>query len=99
MNDSILYTTHDIYLLIRKNLSFVIKFSIGFLFLGIIYTLFSTKYYESYISINPQDHESQNTNNFNAISSMMGLESTKYSNSTFGVQFVLINISSIFSSQ
>ena len=89
MNDSILYTAHDIYLLIRKNLSFVVKFSIGFLFLGIIYTLFSTKYYESYISINPQNHESQNTNSFQAISSMMGLETTQYSSATFYIPDVI----------
>jgi len=89
MNDSILYTIHDIYLLIRKKIGFVIKFSIGFLFLGIIYTFFSTKYYESYISINPQGHQSQSTDSFNAISSMMGLEANQYSNSTFHIPDVI----------
>ena len=89
MNDSILHTVHDIYLLIRKNLIFVLKFSIGFLFLGIIYTLFSTKYYESYISINPQDHESQSANSFKAISSVMGLDANEYSNSTFHIPDVI----------
>ena len=89
MNNSILYTVHDIYLLIKRNLKFVIIFSIGFLFLGFIYTLFATRYYESYISINPQDYESKNMADLMTISSIMGLGSVQESNSTFYIPDVI----------
>ena len=66
MNHSMLYSLHDIYLLIRKNSQFVFKVSIGFLVASIIYTFITTQYYESYISIYPEN------NTLDGISSLMG---------------------------
>ena len=40
MNNSILYTFHDIYLIVKENLYFTIRVSLLCLFLGILYTLF-----------------------------------------------------------
>ena len=87
MSNSILFTMHDIYLLVKKNYIFVLKFSIGFLLAGIFYTLFSTKYYASYISINPQNNTTQEINT--AVSLMLGYDGASNSNSTFRITDVL----------
>ena len=88
MNSSILYTFHDIYLLIKNNSNFVIKLTISFLILGILYTLFSTKYYESYISIYPAN-ESDGMSNIMGVSSVLGLDLNQGSNSAFYIPDVI----------
>ena len=88
MNNSVLYTFHDIYLLIKNNFYFVIKLSIGCLFLGIIYTLLSTKYYESYISIYPVS-ESGDMSNIMGVGSVLGLDLNKAPSSSFYIPDVI----------
>tara|TARA_X000001036_G_scaffold100222_1_gene93388 strand:+ start:8916 stop:9911 length:996 start_codon:yes stop_codon:yes gene_type:complete len=88
MNNSILYTFHDIYLLIRNNFNFVIKTSLCCLAFGIVYSLFATKYYESYISIYPAI-ESDNMNNIMGVGSVLGLDLGQNSNSAFHIPDVI----------
>ena len=89
MNNSILYTFHDIYLLIKKNFYFVIKLSLFFLFLGILYTFFSTKYYESYISIYPAADSENTMNNIMGVGSVLGLDLGQNSRTTFYIPDVI----------
>ena len=91
MNNSILYTFHDIYLLIRSNLNFVVKTCLFFLAFGFIYTLFATKYYESYISIYPAI-ESDNMNNIMGVGSVLGLDIRQNPNSSFHIPDVINSI-------
>ena len=91
MNNSILYTFHDIYLIIRNNLSFVSKISLLCLALGIAYTLFTTKYYESYISIYPAN-EPDGMGNIMGVSSVLGLDLGQNPNSAFHIPDVINSI-------
>tara|TARA_B100001540_G_scaffold313931_1_gene337804 strand:- start:5519 stop:6505 length:987 start_codon:yes stop_codon:yes gene_type:complete len=91
MNNSILYTFHDIYLIIRNNLSFVSKISLLCLALGIAYTLFTTKYYESYISIYPAN-EPDGMGNIMGVSSVLGLDLGQSPNSAFHIPDVINSI-------
>ena len=88
MDNSILYTFYDIYLLIKRNFKFVFKFSIGCLIVGILYTLFSTKYYESYISIYPE-RESDNISSIMGVGAALGLSLDKISNTSFYIPDVI----------
>ena len=92
MNNSILYTFHDIYLIIRNNLSFVSKISLLCLALGIAYTLFTTKYYESYISIYPANEPGGMSNNIMGVSSVLGLDLGQSPNSAFHIPDVINSI-------
>ena len=91
MNNSILYTFHDIYLIIRNNLSFVVRTSLFFLTCGILYTLFTTKYYDSYISIYPAN-ESDSMSNIMGVGSVLGLDLGPDSNSAFHIPDVINSI-------
>ena len=89
MDNSILYTFHDIYLLIKKNLYFVIKLSISFLFLGFLYIFFSTKYYDSYISIYPASESENTMNNIMGVGSVLGLDLGQNSSTAFYIPDVI----------
>lgn len=67
--------------MIKENLNFIVKFSGICLLIGILYTLFSTKYFESYISIYPEV-EVSNMDNLMGITSIVGLE-LKQNSKTF----------------
>ena len=89
MNNSILYTFHDLYLLIKEKIYFVIKISLAFLFIGILYTFFSTEYYESYISIYPANDSDNNMSNIMGVGSVLGLDLGQNSNSAFYIPDVI----------
>lgn len=74
MRNSILYTFHDVYLIVKENIRFVVKLSLGFLLVAIIYTIFTTKYYESYISIYPDQGTDNNIGNFMGVGAVLGLD-------------------------
>ena len=63
MKNSILYNFHDIYIIVKNNIRFVAKTSLLFLIISILYTLASTKYYESHISVYPDNDDKNSINN------------------------------------
>ena len=67
--------------MIRKNFLFIIKCSLSFLVIGIFYTIFSTKYYESYISIYPE-HDSNINNSLSNISTIVNMDLFNQSNNS-----------------
>ena len=91
MNNSILYTFHDIYLMVKKNLYFTIRVSLLCLSLGILYTLFATKYYESYISIYPEN-DSDKMSNIMGVGSVLGLDLGQSNTSSFYIPDVINSI-------
>ena len=90
MNHPILYNFQDIYLLIRKNFQFVFKISMGFLIVSIIYTLIATQYYESYISIYPENNTLDGISNLmSGGASIIGFDLSQNSNSAFYIPDVV----------
>ena len=58
---------------------------------GILYTLFATKYYESYISIYPAN-ESDSMNNIMGVGTVLGLDLGQNSTSAFHIPDVISSI-------